>query len=223
MKIGVDDFDLIKVIGRGSYGKVFCVQSKVNGRVYAMKVLKKKNVVRSNLAAFADKENRIDLSSLLQQGGHRLLEIKSLTERQVLEQTNHPFVSKLKFAFQTSKKLYLGMEFLSGGELFFHLQRYGRFPEPLVRFYAAELIAAIQHLHSNAGGNIIYRDLKPENILLDAEGHIRVVDFGLAKLGVKDEKGAKTFVGSPEYVAPEILDIEFQVGLLKHCTNPLTS
>jgi len=115
----------------------------------------------------------------------------------------HPFIVQLHYAFQTPKKLYFVLEYCPGGELFFHLSRAGRFSEGRCRFYTTELLLAIEHLHSS---NIIYRDLKPENILLDADGHVKLTDFGLSKEGIEDNFSAKSMCGTPEYLAPEILD-----------------
>lgn len=110
---------------------------------------------------------------------------------------------KLHYAFQTPEKLYLVLDYCPGGELFFHLSRIRRFPERVARFYAAELLLAIGHLHKRG---IIYRDLKPENVLLDADGHVKLGDFGLAKAGLKHPcEGATSMCGTPEYMAPEVL------------------
>eukprot|EP00904_Undaria_pinnatifida_P008560 jgi/Undpi1/4834/HiC_scaffold_19.g08187.m1 len=125
-------------------------------------------------------------------------------ERRVLGNVEHPFLMRLHYAFQTDNKLYLVLDYCPGGELFFHLSRYKRFPEGVVRFYAAELVLALKHLHDN---NIIYRDIKPENILLDADGHIKLGDFGLAKDNVTDSTfGAQSVCGTPEYMAPEVIN-----------------
>ncbi len=113
-----------------------------------------------------------------------------------------PFIVRLCYAFQTPEKLYLVMEFLPGGELFYHLRRAKRFDEPRAVFYAAEIILALECLHKNS---IIYRDLKPENVLLDADGHLKITDLGLSKEGVAMGKKAYTFCGTPEYLAPEII------------------
>eukprot|EP00932_Pfiesteria_piscicida_P009426 SRR837773.20153.p1 GENE.SRR837773.20153~~SRR837773.20153.p1 ORF type:complete len:293 (+),score=140.54 SRR837773.20153:116-994(+) len=125
------------------------------------------------------------------------------TERSVLEAVSHPFIVCLHYAFQTPKKLYMVMEFCPGGELFYHLSRAGRFSEGRTRFYSAETTSAIAYLHSL---RIIYRDLKPENMLLDADGHVKVTDFGLSKEGIMDNISAKTMCGTPEYLAPEIVE-----------------
>eukprot|EP00820_Chromera_velia_P028903 Cvel_11978.t1-p1 / transcript=Cvel_11978.t1 / gene=Cvel_11978 / organism=Chromera_velia_CCMP2878 / gene_product=RAC-beta serine/threonine-protein kinase A, putative / transcript_product=RAC-beta serine/threonine-protein kinase A, putative / location=Cvel_scaffold768:16140-17414(-) / protein_length=425 / sequence_SO=supercontig / SO=protein_coding / is_pseudo=false len=181
-KVTLDDFTLLKVIGKGSYGQVMLVRSKYDGNVYAMKMLRKENIV---------KRNQVEHTK---------------TERSVLEYISHPFIVQLVYAFQTAKKLYFVLEYCPGGELFFHLSRAGRFTEVRARFYSAEILLALEHLHSL---NIVYRDLKPENVLLDAEGHVRLTDFGLSKEGIEDNFSARSLCGTPEYLAPEILN---QVG-----------
>merc|ERR1719498_735674 len=175
----LDDFILIKVIGKGSYGKVMLVRKKQDSSVYAMKMLRKEHVV---------KRNQVEHTK---------------TERNVLETVSHPFIVTLHYAFQTPKKLYFVLEYCPGGELFFHLSRAGRFSEGRCRFYASEILLAIEYLHRL---NIIYRDLKPENILLDADGHVKLTDFGLSKEGIQDNFSAKSMCGTPEYLAPEILN-----------------
>lgn len=175
----LDDFTLVKVLGKGSYGKVMLVKHKTSDEVFAMKMLRKDDIIKRNQAEHTK------------------------SERKVLEVVAHPFVVALHYAFQTPKKLYFVLEYCPGGELFFHLSRAGRFPESRARFYTAELLLALGYLHQL---NIIYRDLKPENVLLDAEGHVKLTDFGLSKEGVEDNVSAKTMCGTPEYLAPEILD-----------------
>lgn len=180
----LDDFTLVKVLGKGSYGKVMLVrreQERAEGKsqLYAMKMLRKDNVV---------KRNQVE---------------HTRTERNVLETVCHPFIVTLHYAFQTPKKLYLVMEYCPGGELFFHLSRAGCFSEGRTRFYVAETSSAIAYLHKM---NVIYRDLKPENLLIDEEGHCKVTDFGLSKEGIEDNHSAMTMCGTPEYLAPEILD-----------------
>jgi len=175
----LDDFILIQVVGKGSYGKVMLVKHKDEGSVFAMKMLRKENVI---------KRNQVEHTK---------------TERNVLEAVSHPFIVTLHYAFQTPKKLYFVLEYCPGGELFFHLSRAGRFSEGRCRFYAAEILLAIEYLHRLS---IIYRDLKPENILLDAEGHVKLTDFGLSKEGIQDNFSAKSMCGTPEYLAPEILN-----------------
>jgi serine/threonine protein kinase len=109
----------------------------------------------------------------------------------------------MHFSFQTPKKLYFLMDFLNGGELFFHMKKESRFTENKSKFYAAEVTLALRHLHERG---IIYRDLKPENVLLDISGHLKLTDFGLSKMGVFGTKKIYTFCGTPEYLAPEIIN-----------------
>ncbi len=121
----------------------------------------------------------------------------------MLAKINSSFIVKLQYAFQSPEKLYLVMEFLPGGELFYHLRRERKFSEERTVFYAAEITLGLQCLHKN---NIIYRDLKPENVLIDIDGHVKITDFGLSKEGVATgQKKAYTFCGTPEYLAPEII------------------
>lgn len=130
-KITIDDFSILKVVGKGSYGKVLQVKKRDDKQVYAMKVLKKR---------YMRKKNQVE-------------HIK--TERQILELMEFPFIINLKYAFQNEQKLYLVMDYCPGGELFFHIQRVERFNEEAVKFYAAQMVLAIHYLHEN---NIIYRE-----------------------------------------------------------------
>ncbi|KAN0076465.1 Protein kinase-like domain containing protein [Elaphomyces granulatus] len=174
----LEDFELLKVVGKGSFGKVMQVMKKDTGRIYALKTIRKAHIIsRSEVA-------------------------HTLAERSVLAQINNPFIVPLKFSFQSPEKLYLVLAFVNGGELFHHLQREQRFDINRARFYTAELLCALECLH---GFKVIYRDLKPENILLDYTGHIALCDFGLCKLDMKDEDRTNTFCGTPEYLAPELL------------------
>ncbi|EQC30074.1 AGC protein kinase [Saprolegnia diclina VS20] len=175
----LEDFSLIRVIGKGSFGKVTLVRKKDNSKVFAMKILNK---------AFIIKRNQVE---------------HTRTERKVLAVVSHPFIVSLHYAFQTNDKLYFVLDYCPGGELFFHLTRLGKFTEAMARFYSAELVVALEHLHSLG---VVYRDLKPENILLDELGHVKLADFGLAKTDVTDAaSGANSLVGTPEYLAPEVL------------------
>ncbi|THV00841.1 serine/threonine protein kinase [Dendrothele bispora CBS 962.96] len=174
----IDDFELITVIGKGSFGKVMQVRKRDTGRIYALKTIRKAHIV------------------------HRNEITHTLAERLVLAQVNSPFIVPLKFSFQSEQKLYLVLAFVNGGELFHHLQREQRFNEERARFYSAELLLALEHLHEL---DVVYRDLKPENILLDFTGHIALCDFGLCKLNMKANDKTNTFCGTPEYLAPEIL------------------
>lgn len=177
-KLTIDDFDLLTLVGKGSFGKVMQVRKKDTGRIYAIKTIRKAKIItRSEVT-------------------------HTLAERSVLAQINNPFIVPLKFSFQSPEKLYFVLAFVNGGELFYHLSKEGRFDINRSRFYTAELLCALECLH---GFNVIYRDLKPENILLDYQGHIALCDFGLCKLEMKDEDSTNTFVGTPEYLAPELL------------------
>ncbi|VDN55938.1 unnamed protein product [Dracunculus medinensis] len=126
-----------------------------------------------------------------------------MAERSVLiSNVHHPFLVALHYSFQTKDKLYFALDYLNGGELFFHLQKEKRFTEDRSRFYIAEIGCALGYLHEN---NIIYRDLKPENILLEKTGHVVLTDFGLCKENMKSSDMTDTFCGTPEYLAPEII------------------
>uniref|UniRef100_G3NEW2 Serine/threonine-protein kinase Sgk1 n=1 Tax=Gasterosteus aculeatus aculeatus TaxID=481459 RepID=G3NEW2_GASAC len=173
------DFDFLKVIGKGSFGKVFLAKLKHDEKYYAVKVLQKKVIL-----------NRKEQKHIM-------------AERNVLlKNVKHPFLVGLQYSFQTTDKLYFVLDFVNGGELFFHLQKERTFPEPRAKFYIAEIASALGYLHSL---NIVYRDLKPENILLDHEGHIILTDFGLCKEGISQTDTTTTFCGTPEYLAPEVL------------------
>jgi serine/threonine protein kinase len=174
----IEDFELLKVIGKGSFGKVMQVMKKDTQRIYALKTIRKQHII-----------SRSEVTH-------------TLAERSVLAQINNPFIVPLKFSFQSPEKLYLVLSFVNGGELFHHLQKEQRFDINRSRFYAAELLCALECLH---GFGVIYRDLKPENILVDYVGHIALCDFGLCKLDMKDEDKTNTFCGTPEYLAPELL------------------
>jgi serum/glucocorticoid-regulated kinase 2 len=180
----LDDFELLRLIGTGSFAKVLLVRHKDTGQLFAMKVLKKEELFR---------RNQIDHTK---------------TERLILATLRHPFMVKLRYSFQNEHKLYMVLDFVRGGELFYHLRRAGRFTEEQARFYVAEVILALDYLHRH---DVIYRDLKPENILLGHDGHIKLTDFGLSKKGITSVGGkgegqtATTFCGTPEYLAPEII------------------
>ncbi|XP_016297586.1 ribosomal protein S6 kinase 2 alpha isoform X4 [Sinocyclocheilus anshuiensis] len=180
-KADPSQFELLKVLGQGSFGKVFLVRKVTppdNNQLYAMKVLRKATLkVRDR--------------------------VRTKMERDILADVNHSFVVKLHYAFQTEGKLYLILDFLRGGDLFTRLSKEVMFTEEDVKFYLAELALGLDHLHSLG---IIYRDLKPENILLDEEGHIKLTDFGLCKEAIDYEKKAYSFCGTVEYMAPEVVN-----------------
>ena len=180
LKLSYNDFEPLKLLGRGSFGEVLLVRLKANKKLYAMKVLDKK---------------------MLKQ---RKQQIHTKTERDLMVKINCPFIVNIKSAFQDETKLYIVSEFLQGGDLFFHLheKRYTVFPEIKARFYIMELVIALDFLHQN---NMIYRDLKPENILLDSQGHVKLTDFGLSKIFENEDDKAYTVCGTPQYLAPEIL------------------
>ncbi|KAJ8122518.1 hypothetical protein ONZ43_g1309 [Nemania bipapillata] len=178
---GPDDFQILRLIGKGTFGQVYQVRKKDTHRIYAMKVLSKKVIVQKKEVAHTV--------------GERNILVRTAT-------SESPFIVGLKFSFQTSNDLFLVTDYMSGGELFWHLQKEGRFDEKRAKFYIAELILAIQHLHHN---DIVYRDLKPENILLDANGHIALCDFGLSKANLTKNDTTNTFCGTTEYLAPEVL------------------
>ncbi|KAI1771385.1 Pkinase-domain-containing protein [Hypoxylon cercidicola] len=174
-KYSLGDFDLLRTLGTGSFGRVHLVQSKHNQRFYAIKVLKKAQVVKMKQVEHTN------------------------DERRMLGEVKHPFLITLWGTFQDPRNLYMVMDFVEGGELFSLLRKSGRFPNPVAKFYAAEVTLALEYLHSR---NIIYRDLKPENLLLDRHGHLKITDFGFAKR-VPDKTW--TLCGTPDYLAPEVV------------------
>lgn len=185
-KVTVEDFELLKLLGKGAHGKVLLCEKKTGNKgLYAMKIIKKQHIIDSN----------------------QLEHTKA--EKMILSHIDHPFLVSLQYAFQTDEKLYFIMEFMKGGELFQHLRKLKQFNENQAKHITACLVLALGHLHNK---DYIYRDLKPENVLLDHNGYCKLTDFGLAKfLSVSDL--AKTFCGTPEYLAPELI-------LDKGCNRP---
>ncbi|XP_067895147.1 RAC-alpha serine/threonine-protein kinase isoform X4 [Heterodontus francisci] len=136
---------------------------------------------------------------------HKVDEVAhTVTENRVLQNSRHPFLTALKYSFQTNDRLCFVMDYANGGELFFHLSRERVFSEDRARFYGAEIVSALDYLHSEK--NVVYRDLKLENLMLDNDGHVKITDFGLCKEGIKDGATMRTFCGTPEYLAPEVLE-----------------
>ncbi|XP_043227085.1 putative protein kinase C delta type homolog [Amphibalanus amphitrite] len=176
----VDDFKMLKVLGKGSFGKVMLAEMKnVPNRSFAIKCLKKDVVLD---------DDDVDCT---------------LIERNVMAMgTRHPFICHLFCTFQSPSHLFFVMEFLNGGDLMFHIQQAGRFEQDRARFYAAEILCGLQFLHSH---NIVYRDIKLDNIVLDSDGHARIVDMGLCRMNVSDQNRCATFCGTPDYLAPEIV------------------
>uniref|UniRef100_A0A0R3T0T1 Non-specific serine/threonine protein kinase n=1 Tax=Rodentolepis nana TaxID=102285 RepID=A0A0R3T0T1_RODNA len=179
-KVNAEDFQILKVIGKGGYGTVYLVQKTTKSpdkdKFYAMKVLKKAKLIRNEKNT-----------------------VHTVSERNILQMLKHPFLVRLHYAFQNRSNLYIVLEYCPGGELFRYLERECFLMEDAACFYISEIALAIGHLHSLG---IIYRDLKPENILLDKDGHVKLTDFGLSKEGVGT---TNTFCGTIEYMAPEII------------------
>ncbi|CAF0731502.1 unnamed protein product [Rotaria sp. Silwood1] len=174
----INDFEYLKILGRGTFGKVVLCRERTTQRIFAMKMLRKSLVITNNEI------------------------VHTMDENKILRRIRHPFITNLICAFTTSDRLCLVMECVNGGELFFHLNHEKRFSEERTRFYIAEIACVIGYLHSR---KIIYRDVKLENILLDRFGHIKLVDFGLCKTNVPFGQTTVTFCGTPQYIAPEIL------------------
>ncbi|GMJ14318.1 ARABIDOPSIS THALIANA PROTEIN KINASE 2, ARABIDOPSIS THALIANA SERINE/THREONINE PROTEIN KINASE 2 [Hibiscus trionum] len=175
--VGLKDFEVLKVVGQGAFGKVYQVMRSDTSDIYAMKVMRKDKIMEKNHAEY----------------------MKS--ERDILTKVDHPFIVQLRYSFQTKYRLYLVLDFVNGGHLFFQLYRQGLFREDLARIYTAEIVSAVSHLHANG---IMHRDLKPENILLDADGHVMLTDFGLAK-EFDENTRSNSMCGTLEYMSPEIV------------------
>ncbi|KAF2019637.1 kinase-like protein [Aaosphaeria arxii CBS 175.79] len=180
-KMTAEDFEPLTCLGKGSFGTVLLVKQRATGRLYAQKQFKKASITV-----------------------HKRLIEQTKTERAILESVNrHPFVVKLFYAFQDHEKLYLILEYAQGGELFHHLATQRMFSEDVTAFYMAEMVLALDHLHRTVG--VVYRDLKPENCLLDSEGHLLLTDFGLSKVAVDEDAKCNSFLGTIEYMAPEVI------------------
>ncbi|KAH0795392.1 AGC family protein kinase [Histomonas meleagridis] len=177
--VKITDFTVLKVIGRGAYGKVQLVRHNGDGQIYALKSLSKRLLAQYDLIG------------------------RTLTERNTLITANHPFITSARYSFQSDTKLFLALEYVPGGELFARLREERKFPEHRVKLYVAQLTLAIGYLHSIG---IIHRDLKPENILVDKDGYLKITDFGLVKEKMNDSNAkTSTFCGTPDYIAPEMI------------------
>lgn len=178
-RVGIGDFSIVRVLGTGASCQVVQVRHKGNGQVYAVKVLSKRKIVTN--------EKKLE---------------RAIAEKRLLAKLSHPFVVSLHWAFQTQGHLFMVLDYCSGGELFYHLQRRGSFDETDSRFYICEILLGLEYLHSSG---ILYRDLKPENCLLDAAGHVRLTDFGLSKEGLSQSALFQSFVGTVLYLSPEMI------------------
>ncbi|KAK9290337.1 hypothetical protein L1049_008504 [Liquidambar formosana] len=175
--VGLEDFEVMKVVGQGAFAKVYQVRKKGTSEIYAMKVMRKDKIMEKNHAEYMK------------------------AERDILTKMDHPFIVQLRYSFQTKYRLYLVLDFVNGGHLFFQLYHHGLFREDLARIYTAEIVSAVSHLHAKG---IMHRDLKPENILLDADGHVMLTDFGLAKQ-FEENTRSNSMCGTVEYMSPEIV------------------
>ena len=180
-KLNYSDFEPLKLLGTGTFGRVLLVRFKNNNQLYAMKILMKSHI------------------KLTHQEEH------TKAERDLMVQINNPFLLNIKFAFQDETKLYIVSNFMQGGDMFYHLHFENKFSEKKAKFYLIEIILGLEYLHKN---NMIYRDLKPENILMDSTGHIKLSDFGLSKILSDNDEKAFTLCGTPQYLAPEIMKEE---------------
>ncbi|KAJ9160491.1 hypothetical protein P3X46_025889 [Hevea brasiliensis] len=175
--VGLEDFEVLRVVGRGAFAKVYQVRRIGTSEIYAMKVMRKDKIMEKNHAEY----------------------MKS--ERDILTKVDHPFIVQLRYSFQTKYRLYLVLDFVNGGHLFYQLYRQGLFREDLARIYTAQIVSAVSHLHANG---IMHRDLKPENVLLDADGHVKLTDFGLAKQFDENTR-SNSLCGTLEFMSPEII------------------
>lgn len=173
-----DDFSFIKILGEGSYSTVYLAEEISTNKRFALKVLEKRHIIKEKKVAYVSRE------------------------KEALAMTNHPFIVRLYFTFQDKESLYYGLSYAKKGEMLPYINKLGSFNEACTQFYSAEIIVALEYLHSLG---IIHRDLKPENVLFGEDMHILITDFGTSKLLSKDDTKANSFVGTAEYVSPELL------------------
>ncbi|KAI8620660.1 kinase-like domain-containing protein [Chytriomyces sp. MP71] len=181
-KIQLEDFEMLSVIGRGAFGKVMLIEEKSTKKLYAMKALKKEHLIEQDDVVSSRLEKLVF---------------------QKASQAQHPFLVNLHSCFQTDTRLFYVMEYIPGGDLMGHIMQKKRFSPELSKFYAAEICLALEFLHKHA---IVYRDLKLENILLCADGHVKLTDFGISKDNMPYGQLTKTYCGTPDFMAPEILN-----------------
>lgn len=179
-KVGLDDFQFLAVLGKGNFGKVMLAESRHTQKLCAIKVLKKDFIVENEEAESVKSEKRVFLTA---------------------NKEMHPFLLNLHCCFQTENRIYFVMEYVSGGDLMWHIQK-SRFSARRAKFYACEVLLALKYFHDNG---IVYRDLKLDNILLTIKGHIKIADYGLCKENMWYGNTTGTFCGTPEFMAPEII------------------
>ncbi|KAF3540120.1 hypothetical protein F2Q69_00025287 [Brassica cretica] len=178
-RTSIEDFEIIKPISRGAFGRVFLARKRATGDLFAIKVLKKADMIRKNAVE------------------------SILAERNILISVRNPFVVRFFYSFTCRENLYLVMEYLNGGDLFSLLRNLGCLDEDMARIYIAEVVLALEYLHSV---NIIHRDLKPDNLLINQDGHIKLTDFGLSKVGLinsTDDLSGDASLGNSEFFAED--------------------